>query len=618
MAKNTRANPSSTKLVAFEGKIDFKKDSPAKISSTLANLENYLKTFEENDAAQIVENFKGLASSKNAQDKSFGKKFLKAYEKRTEHLKSLTNYIKKIQEDLVDEQDTTVKKAPVKKGSFVFKKLKKAKNLAASATKTPMKLGGDLMGLLGKVGGLAGKIFSGLLNFKSWLPLLATSAIGLVVKSLKGIGKAIVNVAIKSIGKVAKLVYKSFGFIIKNSVKAVKGVFKFASKLASKGFKLVTSWFKRIGLAIVGWVGTGLKNLAGFFGKMFKKLKFWESAADAARTKKKVDTPNDIKKQSQGKPGNVKGSPKSPSQKLPNDSKGWLSKVDEAWNGVKTKVIPNLEKVGAKKLVGAFAKGMAKAATKAIPIIGWGLLAYDAYNAGVKSDSLMSFGVNLLDEASGGLLSAAVSTPEGVSLGQYVEALAGMRDDIDVSKSPDAEKVGVNSTSIGSVLSNIAVDTANIANTVSMAGGAMNVEDSGAQTKPNQDKTTDLQTEDDYIRWVSANVSDPVARGRLIQVIKSGSITEKNAVFNYIQNQHNSVQGTPVSKNVEISSVQAAQMVMVKDAAVAEAVGAAAAMNLSTIESTKEAMQTMYNSTQTQIGIKNVTNIGEKRTSVQG
>ena len=150
------------KLDTFKGKIT-SKSSPKEINKTLTELQAYLEKYEEKDAAKVVDELKSGSSKGSHQDKILSKQFIKLYSRRTDTLERIAKSIKRMQEDLIDEQDTSIKKRGIigKAKSKVIGGLQATKN-AISTVKDKAKSGFDMLqGLM-----------SNMLNLKNLLPMI--------------------------------------------------------------------------------------------------------------------------------------------------------------------------------------------------------------------------------------------------------------------------------------------------------------------------------------------------------------------------------------------------------------------------------------------------------------
>lgn len=394
------------KLDQFKGKIDFSQD-PKQTIKVLQKLQDYLETYEEPDAKRIVEEFKSLAKAKTGthQEKLLSKQFITSYNKRTEVLQSISHTLKRIQEDLVDEQDTSIKKKS--QGNFskngFGENAKKVRISVAENLKKASQKGVDLFEtILGKIGML-----------RSMLPVLVS-----------GLTTTLVGVAFAAVGTLRKLVTRSVGGVFKLLGKSTKwmggkilqGV-GLVSKQIWKGAKFLSGLFGRAGTLVVGLVSKGLQSIGNLLRNLWKSIKTITRAGKKSggslhdKVAKNPAESVDGKRSKFNKTGR------------PVSDKGWFQKNKEAISNIKRKVIPALEKKGMKGVAKAVTKSVAKLASRAIPFLGWGLLAYDAFSAAKKSNSLTQFGVNLLDEVSGGLISMSVGDMGNKNLGEYIEGV---------------------------------------------------------------------------------------------------------------------------------------------------------------------------------------------------
>lgn len=435
------------KLDIFKGKIT-SKSSPKEISKTLTDLQAYLEKYEEKDAAKVIDELKSGNSKGSHQDKLLSKQFIKLYARRTDTLERIAKSIKHMQEDLIDEQDTSIKKrgAVGKVGSKVVDGLKSTKNVISTVA-DKAKSGFDMIG----------DLMSKFMNLKNLLPMILGGITSLIGGALTGIASKLFGKILKVIGWIGKVPLK----IAKWLIKKVGKVGLAMGKMALKAFKFIGGMIFKVGAKIAKFALKGLGKLGNMLGDAWRKIK--DKVKSTVKPKSKAAEPK-AKAKADAKTGKTaSNNTKTQVQKAAKtkgNEKGWLEKGKEAIESVKKKIIPSLEKTGSKGIAKAVGKALGKVASKAFPIIGWGLLAYDAYSAAKKSDSLTSFGVNLLDEASGGLISMALGNTGGKSAGQYIESL------IEEGISTDSN---ANNTSNASSYSATAATGAS-----SIAGGVLN------------------------------------------------------------------------------------------------------------------------------------------------
>lgn len=399
------------KLDTFKGKIT-SKSSPKEINKTLTELQAYLEKYEEKDAAKVVDELKSGSSKGSHQDKILSKQFIKLYARRTDTLERIAKSIKRMQEDLIDEQDTSIKKRGIigKAKSKLVGGLQATKN-AISTVKDKAKSGFDMLqGLM-----------SNMLNLKNLLPMILGGITSMISGVVGGLISTVVGKVLKVVGWIGKIPFKIAGWLIKKVAKVGVAV----GKMAFKAVKFIGGMIFKVGSKIAKFALKGLAKLGDMLGDAWRKIK--AKVQSAVKPKSKAPEPKAKADAKTGKAGKqASNNAKSQVQKAAKskgNEKGWLQKGKEAIESVKKKIIPSLEKTGSKGIAKAVSGALGKVASKAFPIIGWGLLAYDAYSAAKKSDSLTSFGVNLLDEASGGLISLALGNTDGKSAGQYIESL---------------------------------------------------------------------------------------------------------------------------------------------------------------------------------------------------
>lgn len=392
------------KLDTFKGKIDVTKDSKASIDKVLSNLQDYLKNYEETDAAEIVEQLKTVDKNASHQDKLLSQNFLKAYQTRTETLDRIEKSIKKIKEDLIDEQDTKYRP-----GFF-----SRAKNKITKAARKTINVGKSIKEKAEGTWDFISGLFSKLMNLRNLVPMLIAGAVSFVVGGVKKIAKGLVSMAFSVIKWTGILAFKVAKFVVKTAI----GGLKFVGKLLWGSLKFVSGMVKSAGSWIIKIASMGLSKIGGLLSSLWKSIK--EKVSPKAKTPgdKNASTSNsrDAKSTNDSRKRNSKINGKG-------EDKGWFKKSKEALDSVKKKILPMLESKGLSKVAKAVGSSLLKLTTRAVPFLGWGLLAYDAYTAAKKSDSLTSFGVNLLDEISGGLISASLGDTGDKSAGQYIEAL---------------------------------------------------------------------------------------------------------------------------------------------------------------------------------------------------
>ena len=399
------------KLDAFKGKIT-SKSSPKEINKTLTELQAYLEKYEEKDAAKVVDELKSGSSKGSHQDKILSKQFIKLYARRTDTLERIAKSIKRMQEDLIDEQDTSIKKRGIvgTAKSKLVGGLKATKN-AISTVKDKAKSGFDMLqGLM-----------SNMLNLKNLLPMILGGITSMISGVVGGLVSKVIGKVLKVIGWIGKIPFKIAGWLIKKVAKVGIAM----GKMAFKAIKFIGGMVFKVGSKIAKFALKGLGKLGDMLGDAWRKIKAKVQSAVKPKSKASADAKAkaDAKTKTGKQASNNTKSQVQKAAKSKGNEKGWLQKGKEAIESVKKKIIPSLEKTGSKGIAKAVSGALGKVASKAFPIIGWGLLAYDAYSAAKKSDSLTSFGVNLLDEASGGLISLALGNTDGKSAGQYIESL---------------------------------------------------------------------------------------------------------------------------------------------------------------------------------------------------
>lgn len=578
------------KLDAFKGKIT-SKSTPKEINKTLTDLKAYLEKYEEADAAKVVEELKSGNSKGSHQDKILSKQFIKLYSKRTETLEDIAKSIKRMQEDLVDEQDTSIKKRGVvgTAKSKVVSGLKSTKS-AVSTVVDKAKSGFDMLsGLMSK-----------LMDLKNLLPMILGGITSMISGALSGIASFLFGKLFKVIGWIGKVPLKIAGWLIKKIGKVGLAV----AKMAFKAVKFISGMIFKVGSKIAKFALKGLGKLGDMLGNAWRKIK--AKVKSAVNPKSKVSADAKAKEAKTGKQAsnNTKNQVQK-AAKTKGNEKGWLEKGKEAIESVKKKIIPSLEKTGSKGIAKAVGKALGKVASKAFPIIGWGLLAYDAYSAAKKSDSLTSFGVNLLDEASGGLISMALGNTDGKSAGQYIESL------IEGGISTDSN--ANNTSNSSSYSATAAVGASSVAGGVlnsplmSMTNGALNSKDPSGVTvgevQSVDNKGNPLgPAYDQFYNEYHNHKSFSYYNDKILK----GEMTVQEAV---------SALGSPVSPMVNSSTTivnrKSEELKLVKDAAVAEAVSISSAMD-KTVVSGVSGMMTGVAQTVTNVNM-NVGNMDPNR-----
>lgn len=553
------------KLDTFKGKIT-SKSSPKEINKTLTELQAYLEKYEEKDAAKVVDELKSGSSKGSHQDKILSKQFIKLYARRTDTLERIAKSIKRMQEDLIDEQDTSIKKRGIvgTAKSKLVRGLQATKN-AISTVKDKAKSGFDMLQ----------SMMSNMLNLKNLLPMILGGITSMIAGVVGGLVSKLVSKVLKVVGWIGKLPFKIAGWLIKKVAKVGVAV----GKMAFKAVKFIGGMIFKVGSKIAKFALKGLAKLGDMLGDAWRKIKAKVKSAVSPKSKASADAKAkaDAKtKTGKQAPNNTKSQVQKAAKSKGNE-KGWLQKGKEAIESVKKKIIPSLEKTGSKGIAKAVSGALGKVASKAFPIIGWGLLAYDAYSAAKKSDSLTSFGVNLLDEASGGLISLALGNTDGKSAGQYIESL------IEGGISTDSNS---NNTSNSSSYSATAAVGAS-----SVAGGVLNSPlmsmTNSALTKPDSSGVTvgEVQMLDDkgnplgpmYDRFYN-EYHNHKSFSYYNNKIMRGEMTVQEAI---------NALGSPVSPMVNSSTTivnrKSEELRIVKESAVAEAVKISSMMDKTVI-----------------------------------
>lgn len=533
------------KLEEFKGKIT-SNSSPAEVAKTLSRLQEYLEKYEEHDAAKIVEDLKSNKSSGSHQDKLLTKQFVKLYAKRTEALQDIAKSVKRIQEDFVDEQDTRIKKRSLasRAKSKVVKGLNATKR-AITTVKDKAQSGFDF------ITGMVSKFMS----LKNLIPMI-----------IGGITSVITGAVSMVLGALTSIVFGLFGWLIKIPLMLAgfiaKTVGKIVGRVALSAAAFVGGLLFKIGRKFAAFTIAGLKKLGDFLGEAWNKIKQTVSSKVSSKSAKEPKSAKSSKSSS------LKSSGSSKTIKSKN-SESWFKKGKEAIQSIKSKVIPKLERSGAKGVAKAVGKALTKVATKAIPIIGWGLLAYDAYHAAKKSDSLVSFGVNLLDEASGGLISLALGDTGGKSAGHYIEQMIS-----DDSSSTNQNKQESQNSEAAKIASGIS--SAVLANPTkgleAVRSAVQDIKNKRSSVTVNEMKSTKTSISSNYNSFVNqyhSHKSFDYWNSRILQ----GDVTVEEAM--------NALEGTvsPNITNTSFASTKIEEYKMIKDQAVAEAVQVAATLD---------------------------------------
>lgn len=548
------------KLDQFKGKINFEKDSPSKISSTLSALEDYLKSYEESDAAKIVEEFKSKTGSKSQSEKLLGKKFLAEYTKRTAILATIAKTFKKIREDLIDEQDTSIRQPNSQPA-----KSQKVGKLKAGYQWTKGKIQGAAeagMDFVDKIKGLV----SGVMGIRRLLPMLAFAAVGLVVSGVKSVAKHIAKGALKGIWWIIKGVTKAGKWITKSLAKVSWAL----GKLALSAFKRIGSWVFSIAKQATAMIVRGMKVIGKWMGKAFDKIK---TSFSASSSKPKLTKTAMI--ETGGKASKPTEMPtKSPKIEKPSGSIS--SKIKSVVDHVKGFILKNTSKLGA---VGkAILKGAPKFLAKATPF-GIPFMAYDAYQAYTKSNSLTSFAVNFLNESLAGMIGVAVDDPEG-------KENPGMWVDKQLGDSPEEPEISESEASKNS----------NEIKNLGRSGDQISprIEDSlESATKELSNINPDMSSNE----FVSIYENHPVF-GKYAMMVKNGSITVRQAIamINAYNDSNTTVRVS--SKEVDIHNINHEMLADIKTQAVAESTLISAEMANSVLTATRTASALSISNTQ--------------------
>lgn len=583
------------KLNKFKGKIDFSA-SPEQISKVLDELKSYLNSYGEDEAADIVEKLKGNSSGSKPshQEKLQTKEFLKKYEDRNETLRKIAKSIKQIQEDLHDEQDTSYKKRGKVKSavSKVYHKVTGAAKSVINKAKDfslmdLLSLGKGLLGILGSIGsffsalpGMAlGLLGGGLVSLGLWV-------LGKFYSATKWFGKQLVRLGV---------------WLVRTSIKVGKWVWNQAKRLGK--------WVFEKTKGIAKWLWEGVTVAAKWLGGKFKSVWEWLKKKTGFDTKKGPTKPTKPDpKNSKAKTAATNGK-KTPAK---NKGKSWIDKGKEAVSKMK-EVAGKLGGKGFGKLAKAIGKAAAAVGTRAIPFAGWALLGYDAYQAARKSDSLINFGVNLLDEISFGAISTLVNFNGYDSVGHYVEAI------MEGKINAPAESESANSASTQST-ANSSVN----GNSVELARKEMqeNAKAKESETKKAKAAGKALLTsaefkklsEDGKLKYIyNNNLEKHTEFDRLIEKWTNGEMT-LDEVYQVISG------GASPSKisNVPLASINQTEALAIKEAAVVEATQNAMKLaQMSLLGAAQMSSQVIQTSSNTVIPLVVPINSGMQAVSVQ-
>lgn len=460
------------KLDKFKGAIDFKNDSPDKISKTLDQLKTYLQDYSEDEAAKIVEDFKG--SRKSPTDKALSDKFIKSYNQRTSVLSQIAKTLGKIQEDLIDEQNTQTKAG---KASWISKakeriKSKEPKQLS-ELKKDPLKWLKDAL-----TGALMSAVMSRLLKPLKWLlaGLFGVGKFGfkLITKAITSIFKGALKAGSWMLKPITDLVKKTYDKTFGTKIKQIQDDFKTKTKQIQDDFKSkvddikgkVKSKVSETKGKITSAKDKAYNSISRFFSGASSKVKssglFQAVSTVYNKTSKAVkDKGSKIVSKSKEKIAGISDKAKTQWAKLGDKVK---SIGDKLTNFFKKNSGKGTSKV-AGKMAMRLPKALGKFASKFIPGVGLALLAFDVYAAARKSNSIVSFAVNLIDEVTGGLLSlgltSIISDFDGENLGDYVETLIkgsnlGLSsDELNIMDNLDLNSLEAKGSEITNILNNI-------------------------------------------------------------------------------------------------------------------------------------------------------------------
>lgn len=592
------------KLDQFKGKINFKTDSPQQISKTLGELEAYLKKYEEGDAAKIIEEFKSNnKGNPSHSEKLLTKQFIKAYSKRTDILENLSKSIKKIQEDLVDEQDTTIKKEKPKKRRLARIAGKAKTAVTAGVSKVTNKAKNMFSDILDNFSSLLG----GFGALRGLLPLLTGGAMGILLGGLGAAASALLGSTLKSLRWIKRIVQGTLGIgwrLGKSLVKASLWV----GKVATRAIIRTGAFMWKVGKFIAKGVMTGIKSLAALMSLVFDKIKGkWNDLRKKSpdgKPQKNQKVPNDAKG---GKANSQKGGSKP--GKLPKPTGGLTSKIKDTLSTVKGAILKHAGKL---KGVGkAVLSGLPKVLAKATPF-GLPFMAYDAYVAAKKSDSLTSFGVNFINESLGGLVGLASDDPAvRENPGAFVDKMIWGSDGDEVTgnsgNASSSTASGIGGSSGGS-----SIETPSVIKEIESLpegdGEAYITIDGSYDGSP---------IPDEFLKYM-----DHPAFPWAWDQIDAGKMTFDQAIEKFKSGAFDGVEGVPASFNdIEINDIHQTMLEEVKNQAVYESVAISSQMSKSVLGAVRATNGLVNSQIQYNSMMINPTNNyygGMNRASVQG
>lgn len=465
------------KLDKFKGSINFKKDSPDKIKKVLNSLKEYLDSYREDEASQIIEGLMGNAQTSN--EKALSNQFLKDYQKRTEEIRGISKTLRRIQEDLIDEQGKKAEKVKATKWTSKNNGINPGNPGNSRVKKDKEAIKKDPLGWLKEalfstlLGGLVGRllkplkwILGGLFAAGKWGFKLVAATAGTILKSAVGLAMKAGGILFKPVTDFAEKVWDSkFGpkvDAVKESISKKVDSIKSSLSDLKNGAKNVAGKVKDGGGALYAKIGD-------FFGKAASNVKNAGSSFQSLGKSLASKTAKNVKSLASKGQAAAKGA-----------ITGLSKTAKKQWDLLKTKALSigkkitnYFNKTGGKKGASVVARklsmrlpaAMGKFAAKFVPGLGMALLAYDVYAAAKKSNSIVSFVVNLVDGVTGGLiglgLSAMVDDFDGENLGAYVETLIkgsnlGMTsDEMNIMDGIDLNAMENAGSSITNVLNNI-------------------------------------------------------------------------------------------------------------------------------------------------------------------
>lgn len=461
------------KINKFTGRIDFSKDSPDKISKTLDELSTYLKSYNEDEAAKIIEDFKG--QKKSPMEKGSLERLEKSNKERNSLLQDIKKAIVKIKDDLINEQNVKAKtsKANWNNKPKVIQKPKETKESKdlKNLKKNPLQWLKEAI-----LGSLIGSLISKLLKPLKW-----------IVKGLLGGLFKAGRFGFALIAGALKLLLKGGGLLLKPIKDMVSKIWE--SKVSPKIQELKNSFKSKVkdtagkakskakDVADKGW-----SKITKFFDGVKVKSSNIMASANATKIKEAATKAKNFVSSGVSKAAGI--------------AKEKWEKIASKVKSIGSKIVGYFKKSSGKskvasRLASRMPKALGKFASKFVPGLGIALLAYDVYAAAKKSNSVVSFAVNLIDGVSGGLISlglgALLEDFDGENLGAYVDNIIKGHLDLNDEDAAEAMKAveGLNLDSMAKG----SLDILNQVSSMSMDGTSKEIETLKEKLKgnPNQE-----------------------------------------------------------------------------------------------------------------------------------